>query len=139
MLDLKLFENNIEESKAKLFRRGEVLGLDKLSILLSERKSLTIKVQAEQEKLNIASKELQSASKNEIAGKREELRKLSHAIKEKQSLLRDLEADVEEVALAIPNIPQDDVPDGSDESDNLEIKKVLKPREFNFKIKLSWF
>jgi len=45
---------------------------------------------------------------------------------------------LEHLAMAIPNIPDDDVPDGEDENDNIEIKKVLTPKEFSFPPKEHW-
>ncbi|SFV68087.1 Seryl-tRNA synthetase [hydrothermal vent metagenome] len=46
--------------------------------------------------------------------------------------------ELEKIAMAIPNIPDDDVPDGEDEEDNIELKRVLEPRKFDFTPKEHW-
>ena len=49
-----------------------------------------------------------------------------------------MEEELYGIALSIPNTPDDSVPDGESEDDNVEIKKVLTPREFEFKPKEHW-
>ncbi len=55
-----------------------------------------------------------------------------------QDEMRDAEEALSALAMGVPNIPDDDVPDGKDENDNVEIAKVLTPRTFAFTPKEHW-
>jgi seryl-tRNA synthetase len=59
-------------------------------------------------------------------------------INEALDIQRDAIEVLEKLAMAIPNMPDDEVPDGEDENDNKEIKKVLTPKEFSFTPKEHW-
>jgi len=51
---------------------------------------------------------------------------------------REAQEALESLAMAVPNMPDDSVPDGADEDDNIELKKVLTPKEFSFTPKEHW-
>jgi len=72
-----------------------------------------------------------SELKVQIATKKEELVEL-------QSRAREANEALERVALSVPNFPDDSVPEGANEDDNIELKKVLEPREFDFRPKEHW-
>ena len=59
-------------------------------------------------------------------------------INEALDIQRTCQEELENIAMAIPNIPDDSVPDGEDENDNVELKKVLTPRKFDFTPKEHW-
>ena len=63
------------------------------------------------------------------------LKAMSEKIKDKQEGLQQLELDVKEAALHIPNIPDSDIPSGKDESDNEEIRCIGAIPQFSFKVK----
>jgi len=135
MLDLKLFIKNIKESKKKLLKRGKISGLNKLSNLLLQRKKITKNLQYEQKNLNLLNAIPSLQNKQTIIKNRKQLKILSLLIKEKKSLLGKISSKINKIALRIPNIPQDTVPYGKSYIDNVEIKKILKPKIFHFKIK----
>lgn len=127
MIDLKAFEKDPESFEQRLRRRGEVQGLTELLKYVKERKALIAVSQKLQEERN-------QASKNFDPTKREELKALGQKIKDLDSKLRVLEEKVEQIALCIPNTPQNDVPMGTSEQENQEIKKVGTPRAFDFQV-----
>ena len=135
MLDLKALEENPEELAALLRRRGEVPSLDEVLTLAKTRKERIAEVQVEQEKRNAINKEMKGASREIIDQKREEMRALSGAIKEKEVALKALEEKLEALNLALPNIPYEDVPVGAGEEENVLIKRVLEARTFDFEPK----
>jgi seryl-tRNA synthetase len=135
VLDLKAFEKDPEGMAQKIQRRGDVPGLSQLLTLVRERKALIAVAQADQEKRNVASKALGSASKDEIEHKRAELRDLSQRIKEQEIQLRELEEKLDALALTIPNILHDNVPEGMSEDDNIEVKREGAPRQFDFTVR----
>ena len=57
---------------------------------------------------------------------------------EVESKLKAIEAELENLAYTIPNLPDSATPRGEDESDNIELKKVLEPRIFDFTPKEHW-
>ncbi len=127
MIDLKAFEKDPESFERSLGRRGEVQGLPELLKLVKERKALIAASQKLQEERNQASKAFDPQ-------KRDELKALGQKIKDQESELKVLEEKLEQIALRIPNPPQDDVPMGTSEQDNQEVKKVGAPRVFDFPV-----
>ena len=140
MIDLKLLEKDFDTTAKKLKKKkiDENLldELKKLFILLKEKKAIQQELQANQ---NAKSKLFPQYAKE---GKADELKKeleknkqkIANATKE----VREVEEKLKSVAMSIPNIPDDDVPEGEDEEDNVEIKRVLNPKEFDFKPKEHW-
>ncbi|MBZ7931153.1 serine--tRNA ligase [Campylobacter sp. RM12910] len=134
MLDLKKLQNQFDEVSQKLKNKKvdeETLKkLADLFALLKKEKTILEELQAFQNKF---SKELASAQD------KEELRtKLSEnkiKINEQNQKVNVLENELENIAHAIPNIPDDIVPVGEDEDENVEIKKILTPPNFDFKPK----
>jgi seryl-tRNA synthetase len=151
MIDLKLLENNYEETKEKLLKKGvnESL-LETAKSLFEKQKPLKQQIELLQAQRNILSKEIGKFMKNKEIDKANKIKKEVEEIKDKIAKLEEelnkINEDLTLKALSIPNIPDDDVPIGKDENDNVELKKVLTPRTFDFKpkshdelgIKLDW-
>ncbi|WP_345979291.1 serine--tRNA ligase [Sulfurimonas sp. HSL3-2] len=141
MIDLKLLQKDFENVSAQLKRKG-----------VDEEILADLKVKNETLKEAKAAYEAAQAAQNEMSKlfgvyKREgkdiaELKEKVDANKVKVTELLDLQREAEEAlitrAMAVPNLPDADVPDGEDEESNVEIKKVLTPREFSFKPKEHW-
>ncbi len=141
MLDIKLIQNDFENVYKKLQKKkvGEEIleNLRKVSLELKSKRALLEPLQAEQ---NASSKLFGVWAKE---GKDiNELKKKLSLNKEKISTLnkdvKELENNLSNLALTVPNLPDDIVPEGKDENDNVEIKKVLTPPSFDFKPKEHW-
>ncbi len=141
MIDLKYLQNNFEEVSKKLKKKkvkDEVLKeLKRLFVVLKEQRSELENLQSEQ---NSKSKlfPIYVKEKKDISELKKELEGNKQKISFKQKIVNDIEDELEIYALNIPNIPDDEVPEGKDEDDNLELKRVLKPREFDFEPKEHW-
>jgi len=141
MLDLKQLQNNFEDIANKLRKKNvkeEVLKeLKRLFIVLKEQRA---KLEALQAQKNEKSKlfPLYKKEGKDVSVLKEELDKIKESINFEQKIVNELESELEIYALNIPNIPDDDVPVGESEDDNVEIKKVLTPREFDFEPKEHW-
>ena len=134
MLDLKRLQNDFDLVAKKL----EAKKVD--PSLLSELKELFISLKDERAKLeslqafqNKFSKDLANASDKEELKK--QLSENKAKISTQNKLVSELEEKLEKISHSIPNLPDDDVPFGEDEDDNVEIKKVLEPLSFDFKPK----
>jgi seryl-tRNA synthetase len=135
MLDLKWIRENPADFDAGLARRGlpplsgDVLALDE------ERRAHTTALQDMQARRNAASKEIGKAKgKGGDPAKAEalmaEVAELKGKIAEGEAKERDLDERVKTLLSGIPNMLQADVPDGKDESENIELRRWGAPRDF---------
>ncbi len=141
MIDLKLLQTDFETISKKLQRKNvpvvTIESLQSKNELLKKARSAFEEAQATQNEMS----KLFGTYKRE--GKDiSELKAKVDANKLKINRLQQEQREAEEVlsslVMGIPNIPDDDVPDGKDEDDNVEIKKVLTPPEFTFVPKEHW-
>ena len=141
MLDIKLLQNDFDNVREKLKKKkvDEALleDIKSISLELKEKKKILEDLQAEQ---NAKSKLFGVYAKE---GKNlEELKSELSQNKEKVALLNTQVKEIEEklsiIASTIPNIPDESVPEGADEEDNIEIKRVLTPPTFSFTPKEHW-
>lgn len=141
MIDLKLLQKDFDTIASKLSRKGvsEEL-LVELRAKNQELKEAKVAYETLQALQNSLSKEFGIYKKEgkdvaELKARVDENKlKIADAIETQ----RQKEESLETLAMNIPNIPDDDVPVGADEEDNVEIKKVLTPKEFDFAPKEHW-
>jgi len=141
MIDLKALQNNFDEIANKLQKKkvdSELLAtLKEQALALKEQKVILENLQAAQ---NAKSKLFPIYQKEgkDIASLKAELAENKQAIAVEQEKAREMEATLSNIALNVPNIPDSDVPEGLEEEDNVEIKKVLDVPTFNFMPKEHW-
>jgi len=141
MIDLKYLQKNFNEASAKLLKKGvdqnTLENLRGLFATLKDANSNFEEAKSEQNKMSklfgeyMREKKDVTELKAKINAKKEQISGL-------QSIAREAEESLQNVALAMPNFPDDSVPEGSDEEDNVELKKVLEPRTFTFEPKEHW-
>jgi len=136
MLDINYLEKNIVDIKNILKDRMDITQLDDITTMNITRKKSQLLADELRNKRNALSKEIGAKkSKNDQEGV-EALLKEADSIKEKMTTLEEKqkidEKRLKKVLEIIPNIPMDDVPEGKDETSNIEIKKYGIPREFEF-------
>ncbi len=134
MLDLKLLQKDFELLSKKLQSKkvdeNVLQTLSELFIRLKKEKAALEDLQAFQNKF---SKELSRAlDKEELKGK---LSENKAKIAELSQKVNKLQTELEKLSHSIPNLPDEDVPVGEDESENVELKKVLTPPHFDFEPK----
>jgi seryl-tRNA synthetase len=141
MIDLKLLQKDFQGISAKLARKGVNAELiEDLKRKNEELKVAKVEYETLQGAQNTMSKEFGIYKKegrdvNELKAK-VDANKINIAVA--LDVQREKENALESLAMSIPNIPDDDVPSGADENENIEIKKVLTPREFGFAPKEHW-
>jgi seryl-tRNA synthetase len=134
MLDLKLLRSDPERVKAALARRGAGGEVDELLTLDARRRELLPTIEDAQAERNTASKRIGEIKREggdasaEIAAVGE-LRQTIDAGKEE---LEALEIALRDLTLAIPNIPDDDAPDGMAEDDAVVLREVGEIPSFDF-------
>ncbi len=141
MIDLKYIEKNFEEAAKRLSKKGVDLSLlDEIKNLFAKKKDALKAFELKRAQQKALSKEFgaykaQGKDINELKAK---LDALKQEISTLEQTAKEIEETLTQKALLIPNFPDDVVPEGDDENDNVEIKRVLSPKEFNFKPKEHW-
>ncbi len=136
MHDIKAIRENPEAFDAGLARRGLAAGSQDLLDLDARRRSAATRAQEGLARRNDASKAIgQAMAKGEteraeqLKAEVAELKTSLPAIEEEE---RAASSELDALLLAIPNIPADDVPPGTDETGNVEVKRWGEPRTFDF-------
>ena len=141
MIDLKYLQNNFDGASSKLQKKG-VDGdtLKKLKNMFTALKEANAAFESAKSEQNKLSKEfgVYKQKGQDISELKAKLETLKTNITELQEAARSAEGALENLALTIPNFPDDDVPEGKNEEDNIELKKVLTPKTFNFAPKEHW-
>ncbi|MBA2655154.1 MAG: serine--tRNA ligase [Gammaproteobacteria bacterium] len=134
MIDSKLLRHDIERVAIDLSKRGFILSVDKINELEEQRKALQIKTQQLQNDRNTKSKLIgQAKAKGEDTSPLlAEVGQFGSQLKEIETKLELIQQQLQDIYLMIPNIPNESVPVGKDESDNVEIRKWGVPRQFEF-------
>jgi len=134
MIDPKLLRNSAEDVKANLARRGFDFDADTYLALEEKRKALQVDTEDLQSERNTRSKAIgQAKAKGEdIAPLLEAVADLGDRLEVGQSDLHAVQTELRDIELGLPNLLHDDVPDGSDEDDNIEIRRWGEKPNFEF-------
>ena len=131
MVDLKLLEKDFESVAKKLVaKKVDENLLKNLQNLFTKLKQERAKLEEAQAFQNKFSKELAKADDKESL--KAKLNENKAKIAELNSKVSEIENELLKIAHGIPNLPDDSVPKGEDESDNVELKKVLETPKFDF-------
>jgi len=134
MLDPKLVRSEPEAIAEKLAKRNFTLDIQKVHELEDQRKTLQTRTEKLQSEQNQRSK---SIGKAKAAGEPiqpllDEVDNLKQQKAEAEDALRDLQAEITGFFAGIPNLPDDGVPPGQDEDDNVEVRRWGTPPGFDF-------
>lgn len=140
MLDIKFVRENPEIVEEALRKRNNPLKLDGFMTLEKQRREVLGEVEALKAQRNAVSKQISQMKKNnentdEIVAK---MRAVGDEIAALDSRLRDIENNLRDILLNIPNIPNEAVPYGKDDSDNPEVRKWGELPKFDFEPKPHW-
>lgn len=139
MLDIKLIRNQTEQVKAALEKRGDYDLQPLLSLDTQQRE-----IEKQRSELQARSNEVGKAvgqkirdgadpKGDEVRALREEGNKVKQQISELEPKERELNAQIEDILLVIPNLPSDSTPLGKDENDNVEVRRwgdeLITPKE----------
>jgi seryl-tRNA synthetase len=131
VLDLRWVVANLDEAKRRLATRSAdaasaLLPIEQLAV---ERKALIQATETRRAEQKRASEQMRTLRGEEQARLRAELKALSDEVKEKEARLKQVEEQIEAALLAVPNLPHESVPVGSDPKDNVVVRSWgEKPR-----------
>jgi len=135
MLDVKLIRNDPEPARSGLRRRGAQAekALDALLALDRRRREALVAVEERRGLRNEVSEQIALAKRNkeDAAPKIEAMRSLGDEIKEWEARLKEVEAQLEEILLQVPNLPDPSAPEGDEESSEV-MHHWGVPRTFTF-------
>ncbi|TCT23806.1 serine--tRNA ligase [Thiobaca trueperi] len=134
MLDPRLLRTDLDLVAVQLARRGLILDKARIESLETERKSLQIAVQELQNQRNTRSKAIgqAKASGQDIQPLLAEVSDLGDRLKAADARLSEIQQEVADIGLSLPNLPDASVPDGCSEADNREERRWGEPPVFNF-------
>lgn len=137
MLDTKYLRSDLEIAQKKLLTRNFNLDVDTLKKLEEERKEFMTRTQDLQSQRNSLSKSIGLAIKKgeDVSAIKAQVAKIGEeldVVKHKQDEVLE---QIQKIALTIPNLPDDSVPIGKDDSENVEVRRWGTPRQFDFEIK----
>lgn len=132
MLDIKFIRENAELVKKAAQDKRVNVDIDKLLELDKEANVLKTQMQDLQAQRNAHSKKIPQASNEERPALIEEGRKIGAMVDELKPKTAELEEQLLQMLLVVPQIPHPSVPVGKDDSDNVEVKKGGVKKEFSF-------
>ncbi|MEJ7621789.1 MAG: serine--tRNA ligase [Aquificaceae bacterium] len=142
MLDIELLRKDPEWVRERLSTRDKAYAelVDKALELDRERRAILKEIERLRAERNAKSKEIGKLKKEgkDTSELEAEVKNLRESIEKYEVELSKVETKLREVMLSIPNLPHESVPVGEDESQNVEVRRWGKPREFNFQPKPHW-
>ena len=135
MLDIKLIRESSKEIQAALSNRGYELDLEKFTKIDAERKRLQVDVEFVQSERKKLSNEFASLKKQDLSTEelKANIEKMNNGLKAGEEALKDIQKELEDFLLDIPNISHKDAPIGKDESSNVVIRQVGEVNTTNSK------
>ncbi len=137
MLDIQQLRSNLDAVAEGLAKRGKPIDFTEFKALETERKTLQTRTQDLQAQRNTLSKQIgmlkgQGKDASEVMA---QVGALGDELKASEARLGELLEQFNNILAALPNIPDESVPVGSDENGNVEIKRWGTPRTFDFPVK----
>jgi len=141
MLDIKVLRNDYERITEIMKVRGESVGdISKVLELDKQKREYLFETENLKAKQNEVSKQIPRLKKEgkDVSAIFEEMKTISERTKELDNLIREVDIDINDIMLSIPNIPHASVPIGDTDEDNVEIRKWGEPTKFDFEPKAHW-
>ena len=139
MLDIQRLRNDTAAVAARLAARGYIFDSARFEQIEAARKALQVQTEALQAARNSTSKQigqLKGQGKHaEADAAMAEVAQIKSRLEQTEAEYQAVQAELDEWLLGIPNLPHESVPVGKDETDNVEVRKVGTPRDFDFEVK----
>jgi seryl-tRNA synthetase len=137
MLDIQALRNDLDGVVSALKKRGFDFDAAGFLALEQTRKTVQTRTQDLQAKRNNASKliGMAKAKGEDVSAIMADLAGLGDQLKADEAQLTELQTQLQALLLNVPNLPHDSVPAGLSEADNVEVRKVGLPRQFDFAVK----
>jgi len=142
MLDIKVIRENPQYVKDALLKRQHDYSaeIDRVLELDNQRKALILKAETMKASQNEATKKIPAMKKagEDTTELFAQLKTLSDEIKAIDPQIREVEEELRMQILYLPNIPNESIPVGRDDQDNMEVRRWGEPTKFDFDFKPHW-
>ena len=140
MLDLKFVRENVETVQENLDRRHTTGDLASFVKFYDERRAIIQEVEQLKAVRNAVTAEISQLKRNKenADDKIAEMQRVGNEIGALDNKLREVEVELQQVALMLPNMCDASVPVGADEKENIEQRRWGTPRSFDFDVKAHW-
>ena len=140
MLDVKFVRENIDAVKTMLSNRHNKLSLDGFVDLEKKRREVLAETETLKAQRNTVSKQIGAMKKSgeNADAMVAEMQAVGEKIAKLDAELKEIDGQLQDIMLSIPNMPKEDVPYGVDDSDNPEVRKHGEPTKFDFEPKAHW-
>ncbi len=137
MLDIQLLRKDIDAVTARLASRQYTLDVAGFQSLEAERKQLQTQTEELQAKRNSLSKQIGilKGKGEDVSAVMAEVAGIGDTMKASAARLEQIQTQLSDLMLSIPNLPHESVPVGRDETANVEVRRVGTPRAFDFEIR----
>jgi len=134
MLDPKLIRQDLENTAERLLRKGFTLDVASIQSLEEQRKTLQVETEELQAERNTRSKAIGKAKAQgeDIQPLLDAVSDLGNQLDERKAKLDEIQASLNELVMAIPNVPDESVPEGASEDDNVEVRRWGDIPDFDF-------
>ena len=142
MLDINLIRNDPQRVKDAVNRRnGDYTeDIDKILDIDKRRRALMTETESKKAQQKADSKKIPQMKKagEDTTALMEEMKRLSDEIKAGDDKIAELDNEQRELLLSVPNMPDDSVPSGADDTENVEVRRWGEPKKFDFEPKAHW-
>jgi seryl-tRNA synthetase len=137
MLDIQLLRKDLDGVAARLKARGYTLDVATFAALEAERKQIQTQTEELQARRNALSKQvgMKKGKGEDASAEIAEVGGIADSLKASEVRLGEVQARLSELLLGVPNLPHESVPVGSDETQNVEVRRWGTPREFDFPVR----
>lgn len=137
MLDIQLLRKDIDAVAQRLATRGFQLDVATFQALEAERKQLQTQTEDLQARRNSLSKQIGmlKGKGEDASGPMAEVAGIGDTLKASAQRLAEIQEQIGDAMMSIPNLPDASVPVGNDETGNVEVRRVGTPRTFDFEVK----
>lgn len=142
MLDIKFVRENTEKVKKAMKDRQKNMDsvIDEILALDEQRRALISETEAMKSEQNIVNKKIPAMKKSgeDTSEIFKQMKEISDKIAAGAKKLSEVESKQRELLLSVPNVPNEAVPYGKDDSENPELRRWGEPRKFDFEAKPHW-
>ena len=137
MIDIQQLRKDIDTVAARLATRHFALDVAGFNLLEAERKQIQTRTEELQGKRNSLAKQIGAlkGKGEDASAAMAEANSIADELKSSATRLEELQAQISDFMLSVPNLPHESTPIGEDESGNIEVRKFGTPRSFDFAVK----
>ncbi|WEG73587.1 serine--tRNA ligase [Vagococcus intermedius] len=141
MLDIKKMRNNFDDVANLLENRGvDKSSLENFLELDQTRRDLIPQVEEKKKQRNLLSEEtaVLKRENKDITENITKTKEINETLKDLEKALNEVETQLDDLMVSLPNLPHETVPFGDDEEDNVEVRRWMEPTAFDFEPKAHW-